>query len=48
MVPVFREHGDVVCVAQEPYVTAVNLVSAPARLLSVSESEVDDDDPEDG
>ena len=28
--------------------TAVNLVSAPARLLRVGESEVDDDDPEDG
>ena len=48
MVPVFRKDCDVVRVTKEPYVAAVYLVPMPARLLSVREGEVDDDDPEDG
>ena len=43
-----RKYCDVVRVAKEPYVAAVYLVPSPARLLSVREGEVDDDDPEDG
>ena len=43
-----RKYCDVVRVAKEPYVAAMYLVPSPARLLSVREGEVDDDDPEDG
>ena len=46
----FRKHCDcdVVRVTKEPYVAAVYLVPSPARLLSVREGEVYDNDPEDG
>ena len=44
----FRKYCDVVRVAQELYMAAVYLVPSSARLFSVCEGEVDNNDPKDG